>query len=405
MQYPWKVPDDEMFDNIPISGSSNKYRRSFRLLSENSLHTAVMDRINKNLFSFNVGFTVESKQYNVFKHHLTLYARLTNDVINEKFNECDREGKKLTIGTVPWAERIKLGTVEGKLPSGYVKEYDLYYDYFVEVGNEGFDAFYVESDEYGGYSGPDESRTLLDRVEHRCFPLRTFFKDFSMRILLILASLLMLVFLMAEANQFPKEFQSRLPALMDYSIEGELVYVGEDLDYSEYRYQGKDLDLSQSTVYWDNGIKLFLIDLAAALFFTIFSSKRLKRNWWLVLFLLYGMALAHGYYGLRVHFRDFHVYACIFAIACWVVLAVATVILIRRTLQFPKCAFDMAKLKKSSPPDFDELFFDLYRHCRLRVIWYEIDTGKKAPKYFDNYVKNLEKAWKIYAKYKAKHNK
>lgn len=227
-----------------------------------------------------------------------------------------------------------------------------------------------------------------------------------MRILLIIASLLMLLFLLAEANQLPQEFQSRLPALMDYSIEGELVFTGEDLDvYSEAVYQGKDLDLSQSTVYWDNGIKLFLIDLAVALFFSIFGSKRLKRSWWAILFLMYGMALAHGYYGLRVHFRDFHLYACIFAIACWVLLAIVTVFLILSTLGFPKCAFDMAKLKKSSPPDFDKLFFDLYRHCRLRVIWYEIDTGKKAPKYFDNYVKNLEKAWKIYAKYKAKHNK
>ena len=399
MGYPWKVPDNEMFEHIPRHGFDNELNREY---STDSLHSIVMDKIEAKFYD-GKRFTSKDKNYDVYSYHKTYFFQLANEAIEEKLDECDAEGKKFAIKAVPWATSKKLGTSKTKTLSGGTRSIDLEFDYFGRVESHGFEAYYIESDEYGGYSGSDESKTLLDRIECRCFPLRTFFKELPMRILLILASLLMLVFLLAEANQFPQEFQSLLPALMDYSIEGELVFVGEDLDYAEYSYQGKDLDLSQSTVYWDNGIKLFLIDLAVALFFTIFGSKRLKRNWWPVLFLMYGMALAHGYYGLRVHFRDFHLYACIFAIACWALLAFMTLILIWSTLNFPKCAFDMVKLKKSSPPEFERTFFNLYRHCRLRVIWYEVDTGKKAPKYFDNYVKNLEKAWKIYSKYKAKH--
>lgn len=48
MSYPWKVPDDEMFDNIPIDGSSNKLRRSsYSVYSEDSLYADIADRIKK----------------------------------------------------------------------------------------------------------------------------------------------------------------------------------------------------------------------------------------------------------------------------------------------------------------------------------------------------------------------
>ena len=394
MQYPWKVPDDEMFADIPRNKNSNEFRRSPHSLHyENSLHTAIMDRINKNSFDHRAGFTSKDKNSDVYKYHKNYYAQLANDVINEKFNECDKEGQKLAIRAVPWAERIQVGAARVETLTGGQRKVDLDFDYFGEVGRLGFDAMDAPSNDYGNCVDADESKVLIDKVEHRCFPLRTHLKELPMQILFFVVSVLMLIFFAVEANQF-KFLEPYIPCFLDHAVKGELVFANGGISWSE------------STIYWKNGITWFLIDFAAILFFCIFGSKRFKAMWGPNVFFLFLAALSHGYHALRFSHRTESQWLWgLLTFVVGIVAAIATLLALWHLIKYPKLLYDAVKESKSSPPDFDKLFFDLYRHCRLRVIWYEIDTGKKAPKYFDNYVKNLEKAWKIYAKYKAKHNK
>ena len=364
MEERWKLRDAELFSGIPQNGKTAWPRKGdLNDVVTEEIH-AFIDNHNRSVahweeYKLEHGRDLPTDAWKHIpqnKHDVPKnLAHSIDRKIDGALNQADGP---FYIGSLPPAKRVKIATDMDDQP--------IYLNYF----NEDRSVPYIDS--------AKESVSVLKEY------LRTPFaelKQVFLRLLLLAAAILQLVLAVNE----------------NISYQGFLMVPGLPLFYP---------DIGTDFLFW-HGLCWFVAGLPI-----VFAAYSIEEHYRQPLgdfgmFLVFGhfiMTAAHGICALRMILVSAAV-SGLLIVFMLVFLGMYLWAFIKLLPNFFKRMQRKKNIPKNYSPDFVDHAAYCYRYCRLRILWYENATGKKAPSRFYSTIRKLERLDKKYHKLLRKYQK
>lgn len=360
----WKLSDEELFSGIPQNGRTAWPRKGDLADVVNSeIHTYI-ENYNRSVDNWNEyrlehGKDLPSDSWKFIPPKTSEIPKKLTYSIDRRIDRAlnDAEGP-FYIGSLPSAKKEKIASDIDDKP--------LYLNYFCED----YSVPYIDS--------AKESIAVLRNY------LRTPFselKQLFLRLLLVAVSILQLVLAVNE----------------NINYQGFLMVPGLPLFYP---------DVGVDFLFW-HGLAWFAAGLPV-----VWAAYSIEEYYHQPLgdfgtFLCFGhfvMAAAHGICALRMILVSVAVSGLLI-----VFMLIFLGMYIWAFMKLIPAFFKHMRRKKNIPkdysPDFVENAAYCYRYCRLRILWYENATGKRAPSRFYSTIRTLDRLDKKYRKMIRKFNK
>lgn len=386
MEYTWKKPDEEMFAQIPKKGQgadTSLIRIKDGIHLKDLVYSAVDKEMDRSIVGrshhYGSKSSLEERRKEQKLENRWHLCDAVNTAIQARFYESDKAGEKFFIGSLPSAKPINIGIHTWQNPNAILSikhkediEFD-YFSYYPANANRG--------DPRGQFFG--YNRTNHEELENdvlRCRDLAqgpgSEFLHMLLHIMMIPLCLIAAMFCYMELPDQHIELFSFVEALnlplfftadgtKDYNIINGILWIV--IDY---------LVIARTCLLLEGKFKSVGLSCSLAFVHVL-------------------LALAHGI--AAAHIPIISAFACA---ACVYGSVIMSIIYLLSLWHFPVNAIKHLLQTVEPLPDisFEENAFEIYRHCRLRMLWYEGATGEKCTGLYPSIIKTLEKCDKIYRK-------
>ena len=392
MEYTWKKPDEEMFEQVPKKGQG--YTDPYSLWFAGGIHfkdlvySAIDKKMEQSIVGHKTSYGTKSSLEEQRKarkiENRWFLCDAVNSAIQDRFLKSDKAGEKFFIGSLPSAEPFKIGTHTWKDPNAILSfehKEDINFDYFSYYPSNEFNG--DPRGQFSSYGLHIDHEVLKNDVEN----CRNQVRGPGSELLHMLLHILMIPLCLLAAMFCYLELPDQHIELFSFinSLNLPLFFPADGT---------KDWNIING-ILW-TVIHYFVVAHTCMTLEEKFESVGHSCE---LSFIHVILALAHGITAAHIPILSALAdAACVYGtviIAIWYILSL---------WHFPIRA--IKKLFKKPEPlpeiNFENRAFQIYRHCRLRMLWYEGATGKKCDNYYPSIIKTLEECNRTYRKAVAK---